>query len=166
MTDNDVKTRLGAMEARAPGPREVPNETAAPKARRKLFGSVALAPMLVLAVAATAAAGVAGVAGIFAVTSHEGAENSGQPLAGAQLECMTPPQAESYLAARGYTNVVWQVETGSLAEGVDKSTDQSSAPDHGFVVPGFFFNDGKLFMLVDQRDGTTGVGNCTGFSVP
>ena len=47
------------------------------------------------------------------VRGYPGVENPGQPLAGVHLECMSPPQAAAYLATRGYTHVLWQVDSGA-----------------------------------------------------
>jgi hypothetical protein len=94
-----------------------------------------------------------------------GVENPGQPLAGANLECMTPPGAAAYLSARGYTNVVWQVESGDSSGKAGGSVQQRTAPAHGYVVPGSIV-DGTLLMVVDQRDGATGTGACPNLPMP
>jgi hypothetical protein len=97
------------------------------------------------------------------VHGSPGVENQGQPLAGAQLECMTPPQAAAYIAAHGITNVVWQVERdGPSGAGTGKhgsSSQQATAPDTGVVVPGAIV-DGTLIMIADQRQGAPLSGNC------
>ena len=31
------------------------------------------------------------------------------------MECMSPPDAEAFLAAHGFTNVIWQIEGGDPA---------------------------------------------------
>lgn len=166
MQDTDLKTRLAAIEARAPGAQQPPELLRSPPGwRHRLFASVAFAPGLVLAIAVTATAGGA-IAGILAVRGYPGAQNPGQPLAGANLECMSPPAAASYLATNGYTDVVWQVETGSVSENTDSTTQQETPPEHGFVVPGAFLGDGRLIMIVDQRVGATGVGACYGNPMP
>ena len=94
-----------------------------------------MAPVLVLAVAATAVAGGAVIGGI-AAQALPGAQNPGQPLEGANLECMSPPEAAAYLT------------------------------DHGYVVPGAFLGDGQLIMIVARRDGATGTGACYGDPMP
>lgn len=166
MEDANLKTRLAAMEARAPGAQQPPELLRKPARRRhRLFAPVALAPGLVLAIAATATGGGA-IAGYLAVRGYPGAENPGQPLAGANLECMSPPGAASYLASRGYTNVVWQLEAGSISQNIDNTTQQQTPPDHGYVVPGAFLSDGRLHMIVDQRVGASGVGACYGIPMP
>ena len=99
------------MEGRAPA-------TAAPPAlpdrrrRRRFAIPLAMAPVLVLAIVATTAAGAAVIGRL--AEGYPGIENPGQPLAGATMECMTPPEAAAFLAANGFTNVDWQVETGSV----------------------------------------------------
>jgi hypothetical protein len=167
MTPTDLETRLAAMEARVPSGHEPPSLPSRRADRRgRLFAPVAIAPGLVLALAATAVAGGAVIGGI-AAQGRPGAENPGQPLAGANLECMSPPAAAAYLNEHGFTNVVWQVETGSAAEqGTGSSTQQATPPDHGYVVPGTFLGDGLLIMIVDQREGATGVGACFGAPMP
>lgn len=42
---------------------------------------------------------------------------------------------------------------------------QASAPEHGFVIPGSII-DGTLYMVVDQREGATGVGECFRMKMP
>jgi hypothetical protein len=157
---DDLDIRLAAMEARVPAPAAVPL-----LARRRRIGRVApfaAAPALALVLAATA---VAGAAITQLVHGSPGVENQGQPLAGAGLECMTPPQAAAYLAGRGYTSVVWQVETGDIASKTGGSTQVATPPVHGYVVPGSIV-DGRLIMVVDQRIGATGVGACAGGTMP
>jgi len=160
MTDNDLRDRLIAMESRL----ETPEPPALPARRsRRLAISFALAPVLVLAVAATAAAGIV-VAN--QAQGYPGIENPGQPLAGAKMECMTPPQAAAFIAAHGITRVVWQVERdaptlpGAVKPG-STSVQQSTAPETGMVVPGAIV-DGTLVMLVDQRAGAQVSGGCAG----
>ncbi|MGZ6269246.1 MAG: hypothetical protein ACXWMU_01590 [Candidatus Limnocylindrales bacterium] len=89
-----------------------------------------------------------------------GVENPGQPLHGANLECMTPPQAEAYLTAHGFADTVWQVERDGLA-----AVQASTPPEHGYVVPGSII-DGVLIMIVDQRASATGTGDCFGDPMP
>ena len=167
MDDHDLDTsldaRLAAMEARAPGSGAPPRLERASR-RGRFAASIALAPVLVLALVATAAAGTAIVSGLTA-EGHPGVQNPGQPLEGATMECMTPPEAQAFLAERGFTDVVWQVESGTLlapdgGKGQSSTVQQSSAPDHGYVVPGYIGSDGTLTMVVDQRVGATGVGAC------
>lgn len=163
---DDIDTRLAALEARVPveaGPPDL--DGAAGRVRRRGAALVA-APLLVLAVGATALAGAA-VSGL--VGAAPGIENPGQPLHGANLECMTPPQAAAYLAARGYTDVVWQVETATKdptgATSPQPPVLVDTPPAHGYVVPGAMI-DGRLHMVVDQRPGATGVGACVGTPMP
>ncbi|MGA3031522.1 MAG: hypothetical protein ABSE58_12455 [Candidatus Limnocylindrales bacterium] len=100
------------------------------------------------------------------VVGHPGIENPGQPLANAGLECMSPPEAAQYLAAHGFTTVVWEVQSGNLSQNTDVSTIQSAPPAHGYVVPGAVLEDGKLHMIVDERVGATGIGKCAQMSMP
>ena len=100
------------------------------------------------------------------VQGYPGIENPGQPLANAGLECMSPPEAAQYLAAHGFSSVVWEVQSGDPARRTDVSTIQSVPPAHGYVVPGAVLNDGKLHMIVDERVGATGVGKCAQMSMP
>jgi hypothetical protein len=165
MNDDDLNSRLTAMEARAPGAQKALPALGRASRRTRLFAPIALAPALVLAIAATAAAGGA-VAGMFAAQAHPGAENPGQPLAGAGLECMSPSQAATYLTNHGFTNVVWQVETGSVTGKTGTTTQQATPPEHGFVIPGAFLGDGQLIMIIDQRTEATGVGACFNEPMP
>jgi hypothetical protein len=165
MTDtDDLEARLTALAARAPGGDDPPALTGARRGRIAI--PIALAPILVLAIVATTAAGVVVVGGL-AAGQAEGIENPGQPLAGARMECMTPPQAAAFLAAHGYTDVVWQVETGDASTKVGAaSVQQAAPPEHGYVIPGAILGDGKLHMVIDQRRGASGVGACFGMPMP
>lgn len=166
--DLDIDARIVALEAHAPGRDDPPRLT--PARRRGRFAvSLTIAPLLVLALVATAAAGAVVVGNL--AEGHEGLENPGQPLAGANLECMSPPAAAAYLAARGYVDVVWQVESGSMTDGAggkgpSSSITQTTAPEHGYVVPGYIGSRGQIHMVVDQRIGATGVGACFGTPMP
>ena len=166
-TDDDLDARLIALEARAPG-RDDPPGLIAGRRRGRFAAPLALASILVLGVVATAAGAV--VVQTMA-EGRPGIENPGQPLAGANMECMTPPQAADFLAAHGYRDVVWQVETGQVTnaaggKGPSSTADQSTPPEHGYVIPASVAGDGKLYMVVDQRIGATGVGACYGKPMP
>lgn len=163
MSPDDIDTRLAALEARAPG-RDDPPALSRSGQRRIFVTPLALAVILVLAVVASAAAGGAVVATL--VQGYPGVQNPGQPLEGATLECMSPPQAAAYLAEHGFTDVVWQVETGVAGEKSGRSVQQSTPPDHGYVVPGAILSDGKLYMIVDERAGATGGGACRDLPMP
>jgi hypothetical protein len=162
--DGDFEARLGRLTARAPARHDPP---AIPTTRRlRWSAATAAAALLVLAAAGTVGAGIV-------ITGHQaqavpGIENPGQLLYGAHLECMTPPQAAAFLAAHGYRDVVWQVESGdpSLGKAGLSSIEQSTPPDHGFVVPAAVLGDGKLHIVIDQRVGATGVGACHGMTMP
>jgi hypothetical protein len=167
MIADDLDPRLAALEARVPveASPSLPEDTRRPAPHIAL--SLAAALVLALAVGATAIAGAA-VTGLIAFGAP-GVENPGQPLAGANLECMSPPDAAAYLAAHGFTNVAWQVETttkdptGTTVARPDAIA--ASPPEHGYVVPGAIV-DGQLHMIVDQRAGATGTGACVDMPMP
>jgi hypothetical protein len=163
-TELDLDTRLTALAARAPGSDDPPDLRSG-RRRGRFAIPIAAAPILVLATVATVAAGAAVVGNL--VGQAEGIENPGQPLFGARMECMTPPQAAAFLAAHGYTDVVWQVETGDAStKAGGGSVQQATPPEHGYVVPGAIVGDGRLHMVIDQRAGATGVGACYGMPMP
>lgn len=158
-TDDELRDRLAAMESRL-GTAEPPALPTRHGPRLAL--SLVAGPLLVLAVVATAAAGI-----VVANQAHgyPGVENPGQPLAGAHMECMTPPEAAAFLTAHGFTNVVWQVESdaptaaGAIKPG-SKTVQQTTAPETGIVVPGSIVDDGTLLMVVDQRRSAQIAGSC------
>ncbi len=165
--DLELDARLSALEARAPGA-AAPPDLVAGRRRGRFAAPMALASVLVLAVVATAAGAV--VVRTMA-EGREGIQNPGQPLAGATMECMTPPAAAAFLAAHGFPNVVWQVESGEVlnaagGKGPSSTVNQSRPPEHGFVIPGAILSDGQVHMVVDQRTGATGVGACFGQPMP
>jgi hypothetical protein len=165
--DLDLSTRIAALEARAPVAHRPP--VLPGKRRRGRFAiSTAMAGVLVLVVVATSAAGAAIISNL--ATGHPGIQNPGQPLAGAHMECMTPPEAAAFLAGHGFTNVDWQVESGDPTttggKGTTTTVHRSSPPAHGFVVPGSILDDGQVIMVIDQRVGATGVGDCFGHRMP
>ena len=165
-TELDLDTRLTALAARAPG-RDDPPDLRGGRRRGRFAIPAALAPVLVLAVVATAA-GAAAVAVDHLARGYPGIENPGQPLEGADLECMSPREAAAYLAAHGYADVIWQVETGDVngPKGASGSVQQATPPDHGYVIPTAVLDDGKLHVVVDQRTGATGSGACYGMPMP
>ncbi len=163
MSRDDIASRLAALEARAPA-HDDPPELPGHGRRDRLARPTALGAVLALLVAASAAAGGAVVASLAQGTP--GVQNPGQPLEGARLECMSPPAAAAYLARRGFTNVVWQVELGFAGQKTGTSVQRATAPDHGYVVPGSILSDGKLYMIVDQRAGATGSGACVDQPMP
>jgi hypothetical protein len=166
--DAQLATRLAALEARAPATAEPPPLPV--RRRRGRFAlPVAMAPLLMLAVVATAAAGAAVIGRL--AEGYPGIENPGQPFAGAAMECMDPPAAADFLAANGFTRVDWQVETGTVrsadgGKGSSSSIHVTTPPAHGYVIPGSLLPDGTVIMVVDQRDGATGVGACFGKPMP
>ena len=162
--DSELETRLAALEARALGaalPPALPN-----RRRRGRFAlSLTAAPILLLALVATATAGAVVVANL--AEGRPGIQNPGQPLAGAHMECMSPPEAHAFLADHGFSEVDWQVETGTMlapdgGKGSSSSVHQATPPAHGYVIPGSIQADGRVIMVADQRDGATGVGDCYG----
>lgn len=160
MSAPDLETRLSAMEGRVPTP---PSPSLTPRRRLVRAAPFAAGPAFALITAATVIAG--GAAVISLAQGTPGVENPGQPLAGAGLECMSPPEAGAYLTAHGFTEVTWQVETGDATGKGGTSTQRSTPPAHGYVVPGSIVA-GQLLMVVDQRAGATGVGACFGEPMP
>jgi hypothetical protein len=84
---------------------------------------------------------------------------------------MDPPAAAAFLATHGFTRVDWQVETGTVlsadgGKGSSSSVHVTTPPAHGYVIPGSLLPDGTVIMVVDQRDGATGVGACFGKPMP
>ncbi len=79
---------------------------------------------------------------------------------------MSPPEAAAYLTAHGFTDVVWQVESGVAGKKSGASVQQATPPDHGYVVPASILSDGRLYMIVDQRTGATGGGACPDLLMP
>lgn len=165
MNDADLASRLVTLEAEAPAA-ELGSGWKS-RGRRSPMASAATAVALSLALAGAAvAAGVASGAlvipwtsGQLAAHGHPAAENPGQPLSGARLECMSPGQAAAYLAARGFTKVIWELDR-------DASTTQvSTPPQHGYVIPGAIV-DGTLTIVIDQRAAATGAGACAGAPMP
>jgi hypothetical protein len=166
--DQDFAARLTSLEARVPGA-AAPPELVRGRRRGRFALPLAMAPVLALAVVATAAAGAAVISRM--AEGYPGIENPGQPLAGASMECMTPPEAAAFLAAHGYPDVDWQVETGTTLtpdgeKGSSSSIHVSTPPAHGYVIPGSRLPDGQVIMVVDQRAGATGVGACFGHPMP
>ena len=164
-TELDLDSRLTALEARAPGRDDPPSLRDAGRRRRGRFAvPLAMAPALVLVLVASAVG--AGIVATNLARGHEGIQNPGQPLAGAHMECMTPPQAAAFLAAHGFTDVVWQVESGDVKGPTHHTVIQSTPPEHGYVIPGSIVDDGKLHMVIDQQVGASGVGDCFGAPMP
>ena len=166
--DSDLEGRLAALEASAPGT-DNPPALPARRGRGRFAISMAMAPVLALAAVASVAAGAVVISSL--AVGYPGIENPGQPLAGARMECMTPPQAAAFLADHGFTNVDWQVESGAMlaadgGKGTNSSVHQSSPPAHGYVVPGALLPNGQVIMVVDQRAGATGTGACYGQPMP
>lgn len=162
---NDFDERLGARLAALEGQITAPAPPNLGRSRRaRIALPFAAGPALAVLVFATAAAGAIVVSTL--VRGYPGIQDPGQPLQGAQLECMTPPQAATFLSDRGFVDVVWQVESGDPNAGTTSATQTETPPTHGFVVPGSILGDGRLHMIVDQRVGATGVGACVGLPMP
>jgi hypothetical protein len=166
--DLDLTSRLAALEARAPA-KANPPVLPARRRRGRFAAAIAMAPVLVLAVVATSAGAAVVVSGL--VRGYPGIQNPGQPMAGVHMECMSPPEAAAALAAHGFIRVVWQVEGGdpnTKINGQDATTSvqQTVPPEHGFVIPGSLQDDGSVIMVIDQRVGATGVGDCYGSPMP
>jgi hypothetical protein len=166
MNDADLDTRLINLAAQAPAD-ELGRGWRSTARRRSPTVSLALGAVLSLTVGAAALAGAVSsgalvipwTANQLGPSFHPAAENPGQPLAGAGLECMSPRQAADYLAAHGYTKVTWEVDR-------DGSTSNTpSPPTHGYVIPGAIVN-GTLTIVIDQRAGASGVGTCAGMPMP
>jgi nitrate reductase NapE component len=166
--DHDISDRLAALEARVPAP-AMPRALPPRRRRGRIALSIAMAPVLALALVASATGAIV-VSNL--VKGYPGIQNPGQPLAGAHMECMTPPAAAAFLAEHGFSVVDWQVEAGDPhAKGADgqiatTSVHQAVPPEHGFVIPGSLLDDGTVIMVIDQRVGTTGVGDCYGAPMP
>lgn len=166
--DSRLSTRLAALEARAPAggmPPALPGR----RRRGRFAVPLAMAPVFVLAIVATTAASALVVANL--AEGRPGIENPGQPLAGAGMECMSPPEAHAFLSGHGYAKVDWQVETGTAVtpdggKGSSTTVHQSVPPAHGYVIPGSVLDDGTVIMVADQRTGATGVGDCFGSPMP
>ncbi|MCU0482816.1 MAG: hypothetical protein MUC54_00845 [Chloroflexi bacterium] len=163
MTPDDIDSRLAALEATAPVDAGPPALAHAGR-RGLLLTPAAPAGLLALAMVGSAAAGGALVAGL--AQGFPGVQNPGEALEGAGMECMSPPEAAAFLAAKGYTDVVWQVESGVAGEKSGRSVQQATAPAHGYVVPGAILSDGRLYMIVDQRVGAAGGGACPDLPTP
>lgn len=166
--DLDLTQRLIRLEASVPAVGRPPILTRGRRAGRFAV-SLAMAPALALAMVATAVAGAVVVANL--AEGRPGIQNPGQPLAGAGMECMSPPDAAAFLTEHGFDDVVWQVESGSLVgpdggKGDSTSVQRPTPPSHGFVIPGSLLGDGSVIMVVDQRIGATGVGACHGMPMP
>jgi hypothetical protein len=162
--DSGLDQRLAAMESRVTVAGAPPALGATGRRSRRFALSLSAAPVLVLAIAATAGAAVV-ASGL--ARGYPGIQNDGQPMAGAHMECLTPPQAAALLAAHGFTSVTWQVESGSTAvKGEGSSTQQATPPQHGYVVPGSVLEDGSVIMVVDQRVDATGTGACPDLPMP
>ena len=56
--------------------------------------------------------------------------------------------------------------TADGRKGSSSSVHVATPPAHGYVIPGSLLPDGTVIMVVDQRDGATGVGACYGHPMP
>ncbi len=149
--DPTVVRRIAAFEAS--GQWATPPEV--PQTRGRRVWPIVLGPALAFAIVGSA---VGAVLVTDLVLPHASVEDPGQPLAGAQLECMSPLEARHFLEGRGFADVVWQVERDT-GQTVDSG---STLSDVGYVIPGSILSDGRLHMIVDARTGATPVGACSG----
>jgi hypothetical protein len=133
--------------------------------RRRLAGLSATSALVLLLASVAGVVAVPIVVGTL-VYGHPGIENPGEALANAGLECMSPPAAAQYLAAHGFSTVIWEVQSGNPTQRTDVTTIQSAPPAHGYVVPGAVLEDGKLHVIVDERVGATGTGKCSQMTMP
>ncbi len=154
--DSELDERLARLEAGMPG--ADPPPIAIRHRTRRLIGGSLGAAIFVLAAAVTTVGAAVIVSGV--ARGAPGVENPGQPLYGANLECMAPREAATYLGAHGFDNAVWQVERDGRP-----SVRVSVPPEHGYVVPGSVI-DGVLIMIIDQRSDASGVGACFGDPMP
>jgi hypothetical protein len=162
--DSGLDQRLAAIESRVTASALPPDLDTAGRRRHRFAMSLSAAPVLVLAIAATAGAAVV-ASGLG--RGYPGIQNDGQPMAGAHMECLTPPQAAALLAQHGFTTVTWQVESGTEGvKGQGATVQQPTPPQHGYVVPGSALEDGSVIMVVDQRVGATGSGACPDLPMP
>lgn len=159
-TISDLPVRLAALEDRVP---TAPVPALHDRGRRARPAAMLLVPAALVVLTTSALAGGAAVAGL--ARGVPGVENPGQPLHGAALECRTPAEAAAYLAEHGFTDVVWQVESGGTDGKGGTTVQRSSPPAHGYVVPGSII-DGQLLMIIDQRPGATGTGACPDLPMP
>jgi hypothetical protein len=164
----DLSSRLLALEARVPA-NVTPPALPGRRRRGRFAVPIAMAPVLALAIVATTAAGAIVVSNL--AEGRPGIQNPGQPLAGAHMECMSPPEADAFLAANGFMDVDWQVESGTTVapdggKGSSTTHHQDAPPEHGYVIPGSLLADGSVLMVADQRVGATGVGDCYGSPMP
>jgi hypothetical protein len=159
MPTDDLAQRLTALEDRVPVRGDLPSISVRRHGQGHARVAVLVAVALLLPVAVASADRISSL-----VRGYPGVENKGQPLYGADLECMSPPAAATYLARHGFDDVIWQVESGTGKTG--HSVQRRSAPAHGFVVPGSVMPDGSLIMVVDQRTGATGTGACPDMRMP
>jgi hypothetical protein len=175
MSDAELGSRLATLEADAPAS-ELGSGWKSRRGRRSPIPSLAGAVILSLAVAGVALAGTVWSGALvlpwttdrLPANFHPAAENPGQPLAGANLECMAPRQAADYLAAHGFAKVVWEVDRDATTPGGQQQQPevrQSTPPEHGYVIPGAIV-DGTLTIVIDQRAAARGAGTCAGAPMP
>jgi hypothetical protein len=162
MTSDDLDARLVAIERRVPVDAPPPDVAPARRRTRRRALALTLAPVLVLAIAATAVAG-ANLVGTYVIGPTGPVDPA---LAGAGLECMTPPEAAAWLASHGYDTVVWDtvdVTAGGETVPVDAQVAPplpSGAPEQVTVVAG---GDGSVVGAVpDGGGGITVTGDAVG----
>lgn len=167
MRSSDSEEDLGPRLTRIVGQLPIAGEPPAYRGprHRRVAGLSATSVLVILLASAVGVIAIPRVVGTL-VQGFPGIENPGQALANAGLECMSPPEAAQYLAAHGFSTVVWEVQSGDLSKDIDVSTIQSAPPAHGYVIPGAVLDDGKLHMIVDERVGAHGIGKCAQMSMP
>lgn len=131
--DLRLHQRLARLEAAAPEPQ------VARSRRKTLRAQVAHRSLLVAAVFIVAAFAAGGAVGRYIAPNeaigHPGLENPGEPFYGAGLQCMTPPQADAVIKAKGF-EVSWQIENRD-AEGNGTTIISTLPPPAGVVEAGF-----------------------------
>lgn len=129
-------------------------ETTGPASRRR-WGPLRRATLLALAATLALAAFLAGVAVGRYVDPNEpvgvpGLENPGEPFYGVGLNCMTPPEANAVIVAKGFA-VSWQIEDRD-SEG-NGSTSFSTTPPPAGVVEGGFIQRKTAYVVVSVGSG-------------
>jgi hypothetical protein len=153
MTPDDLDTRIAALERRVPVDAAPPDIAPARRRTRRRALALTAAPVLVPAIAATAVAGV-NLVGTYVIGPTGPVDPA---LAGAGLECMTPPEAAAWLASHGYDAVVWDtvdVTAGGETIPLDAQVAPplpSGAPEQVTVVA---IGDGGIIGTVPDGAGT------------
>ncbi len=142
MTSDDLDTRIAALERRVPVDPAPPELASARRRARRRALALMAAPVLILAIAATAVAG-ANLVGTYVIGPTGPVDPA---LAGAGLECMTPPEAAAWLASHGYVTVVWDT--------VDVTASGEAAPVDAMVAPPLPSGAPEQVTVVTAGDGS------------